>query len=267
MAILVDAKNLKYKKHEKNKFELNKLVYIIVFIISMFIVNLISEIIDSVIDISSFFGEFYDLAIILVSLFITYVYLRRKYINKEHTYKGFSKLKVGSDKNIIGVVPEILTKLNNNNYILKNLSFNNSNGINYIDTLVINKSGIFIIYTRYDKGKINGDEKENKWIVSNGKEDKKINNPIIIVNRQREKLKEYLKRLGYNIEIKSIIYYADRDLELNVKYNLSDVYIFEEIYKNDLISYIEHYKSKIKIDPEILVDKILKIEHKNKGMI
>lgn len=260
MAILVDVKNLKYKKHEKNRFELNKLLSIIVFIISIFIVNLISEIIDSIIDISSFFGGFYDLAIILVALLITYIYLKRKYINKEHYDKGFINLKKNGDKNLSGVVPEILTRLDNNNYILKNLSFNNKKGINHIDTLVINKSGIFIIYIRDDKGRINGNEEENKWTRSNDKEDKKINNPIIIVNKQKYRLKEYLKELGYNVDVKSIIYYVDNDLKLNIRYNLSDVYIFDEVSKNDFVKYIKNYKGKIKIDPENLIDVIIKIK-------
>ncbi len=260
MAILVDMKNLKHKKHEKNKFELNKLLSIIVFIISIFIVNLISEIIDSMIDISSFFGEFYDLAIILVSLLVTYIYLKRKYINKDHNDKGFSKLKINRDENLDGTVPKILTKLDNSNYILKNLSFNNRKGVNHIDTLVINKSGIFIIYIRYDKGRINGNEEDNKWMLSNGKEDKKINNPIIIVNKQKDRLKEYLKELGYYIDVKSIIYYSDSDLKLNVRYNLSNVHIFDEVYKNEFVKYIEHYKGKIKIDPENLIDILLKIK-------
>lgn len=257
MAILVDLKNLKHRKHEKSKFELNKFMSIIVFIISIFIVNLISEIIDSIIDISSFFGEFYDLVIILVALLLSYIYLKRKYINKEHYSKGFIRLKKNSDKNLSELVPEILTKLDNDNYILKDLSFN-QNGINHIDTLVLNKSGVFIICVRYDKGRINGNMKENKWILSNGKEDKKINNPIIIVNKQKDRLREYLMKLGYNIDVKSIIYYADNDLELNLRCNLESICIFNEISKGDFIKYIGYNKDKIKINPEELIDVILK---------
>lgn len=260
MAILVDVNNIKDKNKENNKFELNKFVSVIAFIISIFIVNLILEIIDTIIDISGFFGEFYDLVTILLALLLTYIYLRRKYISKKHDDKEFINLNKNSDKNLSEVVPEVLSNLDNNNYILKNFSFNSKKDINHIDTLVVNKSGVFVIYIRYDKGRINGNAKENKWILSNGNEDKKINNPIIVVNRQKERLKEYLIELGYNIDVKSIIYYVDNDLELNVRYSLSDVYIFNKISKDNLIEYIESYKGEIKMSSEDLIDIILKIK-------
>ncbi|MBY0756433.1 NERD domain-containing protein [Clostridium sardiniense] len=260
MAILVDVNNIKDKNKENNKFELNKFVSVIAFIISIFIVNLILEIIDTIIDISGFFGEFYDLVTILLALLLTYIYLRRKYISKKHDDKEFINPNKNSDKNLSEVVPEVLSNLDNNNYILKNFSFNSKKDINHIDTLVVNKSGVFVIYIRYDKGRINGNAKENKWILSNGNEDKKINNPIIVVNRQKERLKEYLIELGYNIDVKSIIYYVDNDLELNVRYSLSDVYIFNKISKDNLIEYIESYKGEIKMSSEDLIDIILKIK-------
>ncbi|MEG1003213.1 MAG: nuclease-related domain-containing protein [Clostridium sp.] len=256
MAILVKMDEVKSLNKEKEKFKLDKISAVIAFIISIFIVKLVLVIFS----VGSLFGNFEDLFIIVAGLILTYAYLKRKYLRKEHTDKGFIKLVKDSEANIHNsIIPEELCILNDSNYILKNLSFKSPSGINYIHTAVINKDALFIIYIRNDRGEVSGSANDNKWTVDFEGIEKKVDNPISKVKKQELRLEEYLRKEGFIIDVKSIVYYANNDVSFNVKYDVNNVSIFNEDTANDLVNYINSYKGKMDVDFEGVLDIIIKV--------
>ena len=256
MAILVKVDEVKNLNEEREKFKLNKFSAIIAFIISIFIVKLIFTLFR----IDGLLGEFEDLLVLLISLLLTYIYSKRRYLIKEHTKKGFIKvLKEDDDKSSNILLPEELHTLSDKNYIIKNLRFKNSGGINFIHTAVINKDAVFIIYIRNDMGDIKGSKSDNKWsVIFEGKK-KKVDNPINIVKKQENRLREYLKREGFIIDVKSIIYYSNKDINFNIIYDEKEVSIFNEETAMDLVNYIKGYKGNNNVDFESVLDIIIKI--------
>lgn len=244
MAVLIDVNNIKEEKVSR-KLELNKFSIIITFIIFIFIVKLLFEVIDSFFDIYKILDEYYDFTIILISLVLTYIYSKNKYLKNQHFKNGFIDLSKKKNKSI-KVEPSVLKRLDNKNYILNNVKISLKSGINYIDTLCINDKGIFIIYSRNDKGIIRGNDFDNKWELENEFGFKKINNPIFILEKQINKLNEYIKEIGYNINVKGIIYYFE-ETKLNIKLNNEDIKIFNKNTDEELIKYIEKLNSKYKI--------------------
>lgn len=257
MAILVKMNEIKNK--QIGKFELNKFSTVVTFLISMIIVKFIFELINKVFTIYNLLGDFEDLVIIVLALILTYFYSKKRYLKKHHNDNGFIKLK-REEASYENVIPKVLTNLNDDNYILKNLSFKGKKGINNIDTVIINKMGAFIIYIKNDKGIISGKLEENKWQLNLNGKIKKINNPILSVIKQKNRFEEYLKDNGYDIDVIPIIYYDNKEVEINVKFNVDEVAIFNESGDENLIEYINSYKSKININFEDVLEMILNIK-------
>ena len=167
MAILVKMNEIKNKK--RLKFELNKFSTIFTFLINMVIVKFIFELVNKIFNIYILLGDFEDLVIIILALISTYIYSKKRYLKKQYKDSSFTKLKIDNvlESNII---PKVLVNLNDENYILKNLSFKDRKGINNIDTVLINKIGAFIIYIKNDRGVITGNLEDSKWKLDlNGK--------------------------------------------------------------------------------------------------
>lgn len=259
MAILVKMNEIKNKK--RLKFELNKFSTIFTFLINMVIVKFIFELVNKIFNIYILLGDFEDLVIIILALISTYIYSKKRYLKKQYKDSSFTKLKIDNvlESNII---PKVLVNLNDENYILKNLSFKDRKGINNIDTVLINKIGAFIIYIKNDRGVITGNLEDSKWKLNLNGKVKKIQNPIFLAKKQRDRFKEYLKDNGYDINIIPIIYYNNKEIEVNLKYNVNEVAIFNGSGNENLIEYIKSYKSKNNISVEEILDIILKIKAK-----
>lgn len=87
MAILIDVTNIKEEKLVR-KVELNKFSIIITFIIFIFIVKLLFEVIDSFFYVYKILDEYYDFTIILISLVLTYSYSKNKYLKNNSLKMG-----------------------------------------------------------------------------------------------------------------------------------------------------------------------------------
>ena len=257
MAILIDVTNIKEEKLVR-KVELNKFSIIITFIIFIFIVKLLFEVIDSFFYVYKILDEYYDFTIILISLVLTYSYSKNKYLKKQQFKNGFIDLNKRKNKDI-KIEPAVLRRLDNKNYILNNVKISLKSGINYIDTLCINDKGIFIIYSRNDNGIIRGNDFDNKWELENKFGFKKINNPIFILKKQMNNINEYIKEIGYNIKVRGIIYYFE-DTKLNIKLNNEDIKIFNKNTDGELIKYIEKTNSKHKISLSDILRIVSKIK-------
>lgn len=259
MAILVNMDDLKNKKVSSNKFETNKLFLVVVFVISIFLVKLAFEFLKNFININinNILGQFYDVVTILIALFITYIYAKKKYLKKEYFHKGFLDLSKKENKDI-KLEPKILKKLGNDNYILKNISFSNKGGINHIETAVMNEKGIFIIYHKKDIGIISGDCSNDKWNLNYNGENKKVNNPIILLKSQKNRLQKYIKEKGYNIKVIGVLYYSSDDLILNIKNKENNIIAFSRSFDKEFLKYIENFKSN-NINFDEVIDVILEI--------
>lgn len=255
MAILVDMNNL---KEENKKLNFNKFSIVIIFIISIFIVKLLFEVISSFFDMYKVLGSYYDLIVILIALVLTYVYSKRKYLKKEYMTKGFIDLSKKKNESI-KVEPSVLKRLGSKSYIVNNAKVSLRGGINYIDTICINEDGVFIIYDRKDKGVITGDYSGSKWEVENDFEVKKINNPKDIIENQIKKLDKYIKDLGYKIEVKGIVYYSEYT-ELNIKGFNDNIKFFNTNKDEELINFVEKNRGKYKISFQEILDIISKIK-------
>lgn len=252
MAILVKMDEVKKNRKVKNKFELNKIISVFIFILILFILKVLFEILG----ISNFFGDFGDIILILLSFFFTYIYLKKKYLVKEHKEKGFIRISK-KNKEDYNIVPRGVLDLNDGNYILQNINFKINNRINHINLMVINNNGVFIIHNKKDEGELLGVEEDYKWNLNLNGKVKSIDNPIIEIKKEKEKIDNYLKGKGYNITVREIIYYEKENIDLKIKYREENFSIFKKTTEEELVNYIRKFKAFKKIDFEDVLEIIL----------
>lgn len=103
-----------------------------------------------------------------------------------------------------------------------------------IDSLIINKNGIFIVEVKNYNGKLYGDADDREWdkykITPGGQVfSKTVRNPFKQINRNIYILSKYLRENNLKIWIKGYVYFVNDNSPVEDERVISDEYELEEI--------------------------------------
>lgn len=150
---------------------------------------------------------YFILALILFILCFLFVRFVRAQITKHQIKRAGNKGEKIFSNNIEHI-------LNKDDVILKNIELEYEGSKTEIDTLIINKNGIFIFEVKYYNGKLYGDEDEFYWTkiktTPGGQQfEKQVKNPIKQVKREIYILSHVLKEHNIKVWVQGYAYLLD----------------------------------------------------------
>jgi Membrane protein involved in colicin uptake len=149
-----------------------------------------------------------------------------------------------------------LERLSNDYVIITNPMIHANGRSNELDNLIIGSNGVFIVETKNYVGTVYGNVNDQKWTQErSGRKTKEFYNPIMQVNQHGRRVEEFLRKLGYNINPTTMVYFVNPNIELNIN-GVSNTEVFKYKDLDMMINKIEYFKGNITLsqkDKETIV--------------
>jgi len=158
---------------------------------------------------------------------------------------------------------ELLKKLPEGYTAFQNINVSFGGRTSELDTVVVGKSGVFVIETKNSKGIISGSYQGQNWTQTKHRgsqtHQKTLYNPIKQVGTHVYRLANYLRGEGIDINVSAAVYFADGEAELNLsgeKGNIP-VFAFSDNGEKALLDYIKKGGAKLSDTTVKKINKLL----------
>ncbi len=148
---------------------------------------------------------------------------------------------------------KILNNLSENFTILSNPVLHSRGKVAELDFVIIGSDAVFIVESKNHKGILKGKCEDDNWTQVKERGDKtytkSIKNPVKQSLRQVRLFTESLSDIGISAVVFPVVYFADKDVALEVDWDESNmIRIIRD--EKDLINYIVNTKGQMKLDEE-----------------
>lgn len=184
--------------------------------------------------------EFVSYILVFAILIFVFVLLVKQPIEKQGTDQSFDEQEIkraGTHGEIV-FRHKIRDVLDSDDVLLNNVEVEvedeSENERTEIDSLIINKNGIFIVEVKNYNGRLYGDAEDYEWkkykTTKGGQVfSKTVRNPIKQVNRHIFVLSRFLKENNLKIWIKGYVYFVNDNSPVEDERVIRDEYELEEI--------------------------------------
>ncbi len=130
-----------------------------------------------------------------------------------------------------------------------NVSYKGKNS--ELDTVVVGKSGVFVIETKNSKGTISGGYQSQNWLQTKHRgtqtHEKTLYNPTKQVGTHVYRLANFLRDEGINVNVSAAVYFASPEafLELSGEKGSIPVFAFAHNGERELLDYIKKGESRL----------------------
>lgn len=158
---------------------------------------------------------------------------------------------------------QLLKKLPEGYTVFQNINVSFRGKTSELDTVVVGKSGVFVIETKNSKGIISGSYQSQNWTQTKHRgtqtHQKTLYNPTKQVGTHVYRLANFLRDEGINVNVSAAVYFADNEAELSLSGEEGGIPVFACANNGEkaLLDYIKKGSSKLSDSTVKKINKLL----------